>query len=65
MNALTELSESDARTWTFEVDGFHLDGVQVAKQRVAQEYDAEYKGLRGKVVNAKGVGQKYVVVVET
>lgn len=61
---MADLSESDARTWVFEVGGFHLDAPQKAKSRVAEENDTEYHDLRARTIGGF-VGKTYVVVVGT
>lgn len=62
------LRTSDARTWTFnidELDAFHLDAPNTAKSAVANvEEDVRYRDLRARLVNPKGFGDTYVVVVE-
>jgi hypothetical protein len=59
-----ELQETSDRSWLFKVDGFHLDAPAQAKSSVAQATDARYRDLRARMVNPKGLGDKYVCVVE-
>lgn len=58
---MTDIKKVDRATWTFDVDGFHLDAPQQAKSRVADEELIDYDDLRAKVV--KTPHKKIVVVV--
>ena len=60
--ASTEYEEKDFRTWTWKINGFHLDGVQQAKSYLVSEYDIKYEDLRGKVIEKNGTN--YVFIME-
>jgi len=65
--ATTELHTSDDKKWLFnldELDTFRLSATHDAKSAVAESKDLNYKDLRSKLVNQKGLGDTYVVVVK-
>ncbi|AFH21470.1 hypothetical protein OSG_eHP1_00200 [environmental Halophage eHP-1] len=63
----TELYTSDDERWLFnidELDTSRLSATHNAKSAVAKAEELNYKDLRAKLVNQKGFGDTYVVVVK-
>lgn len=65
--AWSNVEPSDATSWLYEVEnGAHYDAPQAAKKHVADNNDdVDYRHLSARVVNQRGLGERYVAVVYT